>query len=121
MANDIIISEQAADHIKALLVKRKYGLGLKIGLKKSGCSGYAYNLSFVDQVGTDSYQVTEMHGAKVYISSADVEVLSGLRLGLKSDKFITEFTFDNDNVSGECGCGKSFSINGTVGSQKHER
>lgn len=107
--NNITISLDAVNHIQSLLDKRGFGLGLRIGIKKSGCSGYAYQLDFVDNP-TEEDQTIAVHGINIYINKSDLPVLSGLELGLKTDKFVTEFTFNNNNVTGACGCGKSFTI-----------
>ena len=91
----ITITENAAKYINNYLTKRGKGLGVRLGVKTSGCSGMAYNLEFVDEASAEDL-VFEEHGARIYIDPKE-----GLQEGFK---------FENPNVKDSCGCGESFHV-----------
>ncbi len=105
----ITITEPAAGHIVNLLQKRGRGLGLRLAVKKSGCSGYAYKLDFVDEPSMGDQKI-EMFGAAVYINESDIPFLSGIELDFQADKMSSKFVFNNPNVKAACGCGESFAV-----------
>lgn len=103
----ILLSENAANQIKRQLEKRGSGLGLKLGVKKSGCSGYAYTLDYSDEIGKD-HEVFETLGVKVIVHKDDLPFIDGTRLDYRKEGINASFRFDNPNVTGSCGCGESF-------------
>jgi iron-sulfur cluster assembly protein len=105
----ISLTEKAALQIKKQLEKRGSGLGLKLGVKKSGCSGYAYTLNYADSLHDDEL-VFENLGVKVIVTAADLEFLDGLELDYRREGINEAFQFNNPNVKGTCGCGESFSV-----------
>lgn len=105
----VSLTENAARQIKKQLDKRGKGIGLKLGTKKSGCSGYAYTLDYSDEL-TENDTVFEDFGVKVIISQSDLELVNGIQLDYRKEGLNEAFQFDNPNVTGTCGCGESFSV-----------
>jgi len=105
----ITLTESAAKRIQHQLTKRGKGLGLRVGVKKVGCSGFAYTFDYADEMRAGD-QVFETHDAKVVIDSDSLSVLDGSRLDFVKDGLKQTFRFDNPNVEGTCGCGESFSL-----------
>lgn len=106
----ISLTENAAKQIKKQLQKRGRGVGLKLGLKKSGCSGFSYTLNYSDEI-TNEEAVFEEHDVKVIVNKDDLVVIDGLRLDYRREGINEAFRFDNPNVTGSCGCGESFTVN----------
>ena len=105
----VSITENAAKQIKKQLSKRGKGLGLKLGVKKSGCSGFAYTLDYADQLNADDV-VFEQYDVKVITSNADLAVIDGIELDYRKEGINEAFKFNNPKVTGTCGCGESFSV-----------
>lgn len=105
----IHLTENAAKQIARQLQKRGAGLGLRLGVKTSGCSGYAYVLDYADQAADDE-QIFEQHGVKILIKNTDLDKLTGLQLDYAKEGFNEAFKFHNPNVKATCGCGESFSV-----------
>ena len=105
----ITITENAAKHINNYLTKRGKGLGVRLGVKTSGCSGMAYNLEFVDEVNEDDL-IFEEHGARVYIDSKSLVYLDGTQVDYTKEGLQEGFKFENPNVKDSCGCGESFHV-----------
>lgn len=105
----IVLTETAAKRIQSQLAKRGKGYGLRIGVKKSGCSGYAYVLDYADAPG-EADEVFDAHGAKVVVAREHLSFLNGLTLDFQRDGLNEAFKFKNPNVTGECGCGESFAV-----------
>ena len=105
----VTLSERAADHVKNFLAKRGKGLGLKLGVRTSGCSGMAYKLEFADTVNPDDTQF-ECHGVKVVVDPKSLPYLEGTELDYTREGLNEGFKFRNPNVKDECGCGESFNI-----------
>lgn len=105
----IQLTEIAARRILNQLQKRGKGVGLRVAVKKSGCSGWAYVLDYADELGTDD-QVFEQFGAKVVVKTEHLDKLDGMTLDFKRDGLNEAFAFRNPNVKGECGCGESFAV-----------
>lgn len=103
------VTENAAKQIKKQLEKRGKGIGLKLGVKKSGCSGYAYALEYADQI-RDSEDVFEQFGVKVIVERNDLAIVSGIELDYRREGINEAFQFNNPNVKATCGCGESFSV-----------
>lgn len=105
----INITERAAKQIQKQLEKRGSGIGLRLGVKTSGCSGYAYVLDYADQQAADEV-VFEQHDVKVLVKQADMDKLNGIELDYAREGFNEAFKFNNPNVKATCGCGESFSV-----------
>ncbi|MGZ8226016.1 MAG: HesB/IscA family protein [Methylococcaceae bacterium] len=105
----VSLTESAARQIKKQLEKRGKGIGLKLGVKKSGCSGYAYTIDYADQVN-DNDAVFENFGVKVIVPTNDLEFINGIQLDYCKEGINEAFRFNNPNVKGTCGCGESFSV-----------
>lgn len=105
----ITITENAAKHINSYLTKRGKGLGVRLGVKTSGCSGMAYNLEFVDEVNEDDL-IFEEHGARVYIDPKSLVYLNGTQVDYTKEGLQEGFKFENPNVKESCGCGESFHV-----------
>lgn len=105
----IQLTPSAAERIGSQLAKRGKGLGLRVGVKKSGCSGYAYTMDYADEV-QDGEQVYEQHGARLVVRTDHLPVLEGLTLDFQKQGLNESFKFLNPNVKAECGCGESFAV-----------
>ncbi len=105
----ITVTENAARQIQRQLQKRGSGLGLRLGVKTTGCSGYAYVLDYADAQAADEI-VFEQHDVKVLVKQTDLDKLNGIELDYAREGFNEAFKFNNPNVKGVCGCGESFSV-----------
>ena len=105
----INITEKAARHVQKSLDKRGKGLGLRIGMQTSGCSGFGYKLEYVDEAGVQD-QVFENHGVKLFVDPESLVHLDGMVIDFVREGLNEGFVFDNPNVISECGCGKSFNV-----------
>ena len=105
----ISLTESAANRVRTFLENRGKGIGLRLGVKTSGCSGLAYVLEFVDQLNDDD-KVFEQHGVKVIIDSKSLVYLDGTELDFVKEGLNEGFKFDNQNKKDECGCGESFTV-----------
>jgi len=105
----ISLSESAADRVSRFLENRGSGLGVRLGVKTSGCSGMAYVLEFVDDVNDDDV-VFEDRGVKVIIDQKSMVYLDGTELDYGKEGLNEGFKFNNPNVKDECGCGESFTV-----------
>ena len=112
----ITLTESAAGQIKHHLARRGKGLGLRVGVKKVGCSGFAYTFDYADGMreGDRSF---ESHDATVVIAAECLSFLDGSRLDFVKDGMKQMFAFDNPNVANSCGCGESFSLKGAPEAQ----
>ena len=109
IAMTIQLTESAARRIGSQLAQRGKGVGLRVGVKKSGCSGYAYTMDYADELAADE-QVFEQHGARVVVKTEHLPMLAGLTLDYQKQGLNEAFKFLNPNVKGECGCGESFAV-----------
>ena len=103
------LTENAARQIKKQLEKRGKGVGLKLGVRKSGCSGYAYALEYADGVNEND-TVFEDFGVKVIVQKSDLPFVEGIELDYAREGINEAFKFNNPNVKATCGCGESFSV-----------
>lgn len=108
----ITLTENAAKRIQHQITKRGKGLGLRVGVKKVGCSGFAYTFDYADEMRAGD-QVFEAHDAKVVIDADSLSFLDGSRLDFVKDGLKQAFKFDNPNVDSTCGCGESFNLKET--------
>lgn len=105
----ISLTEPAARRVKTYLDARGRGIGLRVGVKKTGCSGYAYVVNYADDVG-ESDVVFEDHGVKVVVDKSSLKLIDGTEVDFVKQGLNEAFKFRNPNVTGECGCGESFSV-----------
>lgn len=105
----ITLTENAARQIRRSLAKRGKGVGLRLGIKKVGCSGLAYTFDYADDVGADD-ALFESHDAKVIVDKEALQYLDGATLDFKRDGLKESFKFENPNAKAQCGCGESFSV-----------
>ncbi len=105
----ITLTEQAAKHVSGFLAKRGKGIGLRLGVKTTGCSGMAYKLEFADDALPEDV-VYESHGLKVLIDPKSLPYLDGTELDYTKEGLNEGFKFNNPNVKDECGCGESFTV-----------
>ena len=105
----ISVTENAAKQIRDQLAKRGKGVGLRVGVKKVGCSGLAYAFDYADDVRSGD-RVFEAHDAKVVVDAEALSILDGSRLDFVKEGFKQVFKFDNPNVDSTCGCGESFNV-----------
>lgn len=104
----ISLSETAAKRVKSLLEKKdSNATGLRMGVKESGCSGYAYVLDYVEQPSANDVTF-ECHGVSVFVAQDHLPLLEGIELDYVEDGFNSAFQFNNPNVTEACGCGESF-------------
>jgi iron-sulfur cluster assembly protein len=106
----ITLTERAAEKVRQNLTKRGRGLGIRLGVKTTGCSGLAYVLEYVDAVDTLQPMAFDNHGVTVYVDNKDMAYLDGMILDWKREGLQEGFDFINPNESARCGCGESFKI-----------
>lgn len=105
----ITLSERAATHVSRYLEKRGKGLGLRLGVKTTGCSGLAYKLEYADQAFPEDLNF-ESHGVQIYVDAKSLPYIDGTELDFVREGLNEGFKFHNPNVKSECGCGESFNI-----------
>jgi iron-sulfur cluster assembly protein len=105
----ISLTERAAKHVSSFLAKRGKGLGLRLGVHTTGCSGLAYKLEYADAVNADD-QTFESHGVKVIIDPKSLAYMDGTELDFAREGLNEGFKFNNPNVKDQCGCGESFNV-----------
>ncbi len=105
----ITLTEKAASHVAKQLEDRGRGVGIRVGVTTTGCSGMAYVLEFVDQP-EDSDSVFEDHGIKIVVDPKSLVYIDGTEMDFVKTGVNEGFQFHNPNVKGECGCGESFSV-----------
>jgi iron-sulfur cluster assembly protein len=105
----ITLSEQAADRVKATLEKRGKGLGIRLGVKTTGCSGMAYMIEFVDTPTTDDMSFVS-HGIHMFVDPKSLAYLDGLQIEWVKKGLNEGFDFTNPNERDRCGCGESFRV-----------
>ncbi|GHC16364.1 HesB/IscA family protein [Aidingimonas halophila] len=103
------ITPAAASQIRHVLDERGSGLGLRVSVKPSGCSGYSYVLDFADEAAANDVSFEE-HGVRVFVAPEALEMLDGSEVDYVSEGLNRFFRFNNPNVKDECGCGESFSV-----------
>jgi iron-sulfur cluster assembly protein len=93
-----------------MLARRGRGLGLRISTKKSGCTGFAYEVDYADEIGADD-SVFETHGVKVVVDKDSLPRVEGMEVDFTKGNLLNRgFEFRNPNVTDTCGCGESFSV-----------
>lgn len=105
----LTVSERAATHIKNFIAKRGKGLGIRLGVRTSGCSGMAYTLEFADAAIAGDLRF-ENHGVTVFVDPKSMAFLDGTELDFVREGLNEGFKFNNPNVKNACGCGESFNV-----------
>lgn len=104
----VTLTEAAARHVNRYLAKRGKGVGVRLGVKTTGCSGLAYNIEYVDDVAQEDL-VFEGHGVKVLVEPKSFAYLDGTELDFVREGLNEGFKFNNPRERDRCGCGESFS------------
>lgn len=105
----VSLTESAAERVKSYLTKRGRGVGLRIGVKRTGCSGYAYVIDYADTVDSDDV-VFDEGDVKVIVDSKSLGLIDGTEVDFVKEGLNEAFKFRNPNIKGECGCGESFNV-----------
>ncbi|WP_435234648.1 iron-sulfur cluster assembly protein IscA [Psychromonas sp. PT13] len=105
----ITMTKSAATQVAAFIANRGKGLGLRLGVKTSGCSGMAYILEFVDQLNDDDL-IFDTDGVNIIVDKKSLVYLDGTELDFIQEGLDEGFQFNNPNVDDECGCGESFNV-----------
>jgi iron-sulfur cluster assembly protein len=105
----VTLTAQAANHISRYLQRRGKGVGLRLGVRTTGCSGMAYKLEYVDEPDAAD-QVFESHGVKVFVDPKSLAYIDGTELDYAREGLNEGFKFHNPNEKATCGCGESFTV-----------
>jgi iron-sulfur cluster assembly protein len=105
----ISLTSAAADRVRSFLGRRGHGLGLRLSVKKTGCSGFAYVVNYADEIGANDV-VFEDQGVKVIVDRDSLGFIDGTEVDFVKQGLNEAFRFRNPNVKGECGCGESFTV-----------
>jgi iron-sulfur cluster assembly protein len=105
----ISLTESAATRVKTFLAARGQGIGLRLGVRKTGCSGFAYVINYADAPDPGD-TVFEDRGVRVFVEASSLKLLDGTVVDFVKEGLNEAFRFRNPNVKGECGCGESFSV-----------
>jgi iron-sulfur cluster assembly protein len=105
----VTLSERAAVHVQKFLAKRGKGVGLRLGVRTTGCSGMAYKLEFVDASSSEDTRF-ESHGVAIFVDPKSLPYLQGMELDYTREGLNEGFKFNNPNEKDRCGCGESFRV-----------
>ncbi len=105
----ITVTEAAANRVSKFLSNRGKGIGVRLGVKTTGCSGLAYKLEFVDNKNSDDVEF-ESKGVVIIVDKKSLQYLDGTQLDYVKEGMQEGFKFANPNVKDECGCGESFTV-----------
>ena len=105
----ITLTESAARQITTFIAERGEGIGFRLGVKRTGCSGFAYVVDVADHL-TEDDMLLENRGIKIVVNTEHLPLLEGTEIDFVRQGLSNSFRFRNPNVSGECGCGESFSV-----------
>ena len=108
-AMSISLTPAAADRVQSFLTRRGHGLGLRLAVKKTGCSGFAYVVNYADDIGSNDV-VFEDRGVKVIVDRDSLDYINGTEVDFVKQGLNEAFRFRNPKAKGECGCGESFSV-----------
>ncbi|MDZ7643219.1 MAG: iron-sulfur cluster assembly protein IscA [Woeseiaceae bacterium] len=103
------LTQPAAERVRTYLDSRGKGIGLRVGVKKTGCNGFAYVVNYAD-AAADTDEIFEDRGVKLVVDRKSLELIDGTEIDFVKDGLNEAFRFRNPNVTGECGCGESFSV-----------
>ena len=105
----ITLTEKAAKHVSNFLNRRGKGVGLRLGVRTTGCSGLAYKLEYADEIRAEDLRF-DSHGITVVVDPKSLPYLDGMELDFAKEGLNEGFKFNNPNVKDECGCGESFNV-----------
>jgi iron-sulfur cluster assembly protein len=105
----ISLTHSAAERVRSYLQRRGHGIGLRLGVKKTGCSGFAYVIDYADNIA-DQDLVFDQHGVKLIVDPDSLQLIDGTEVDFVKEGINEAFKFRNPNVKGECGCGESFNV-----------
>ena len=105
----VTLTSAAADHVQRYIAKRGKGIGLRLGVKTTGCSGLAYKLEFADEIKPEDVSF-ESNGVRVLIDPKSLAYLDGTELDFVKEGLNEGFKFNNPNEKDRCGCGESFNV-----------
>lgn len=105
----ITLTPAAADRVRHFIAERGHGIGLRLGVRKTGCSGFAYVINFADQPEPGDHEF-DSEGVRVFVDGASLALVDGTEVDFVRHGLNEAFRFRNPNVRGECGCGESFSV-----------
>ena len=105
----VTMTPEATERVKSFMTNRGTGLGLRLGIKTTGCSGLAYVLEFVDDL-KEGDEVFNIEDVKIIIDAKSLVYLDGIQLDFVKEGLNEGFKFTNPNAKGECGCGESFNV-----------
>jgi iron-sulfur cluster assembly protein len=105
----VTLTDRAAEHVQRYIERRGKGVGLRLGVRTTGCSGLAYKLEFADEVLPEDTQF-ESHGVRVLVDPKSLAYLDGTELDFVREGLNEGFKFNNPNEKDRCGCGESFNV-----------
>ena len=105
----VTLSESAAERVRSFLANRGRGLGLRLGIKKTGCSGYAYVVNYAEGIEAGDV-VFEDRGVKIVVDGGSLPFVDGTEIDFVRQGLNEAFRFRNPKAKGECGCGESFNV-----------
>ena len=106
----VTLTNAAASHVAGMLERRGHGIGLRLATRKSGCSGYAYEVDYADEIGPQD-RVFESFGVKVVVDPESLARIDGMEVDFVRSSLLNQgFEFRNPNVKSSCGCGESFGV-----------
>lgn len=105
----VMLTDAAAERVRRYLTERGSGEGLRVGIKTTGCSGFAYVVDITDTIAEDD-RVFESHGVKVIVGNDSLSFLDGTTIDFTREGLNEGFVYDNPNVKSLCGCGESFGV-----------
>jgi iron-sulfur cluster assembly protein len=108
--NAIAMTQQAIDHVYTMLTERGHGIGLRLGVKTLGCSGYAYNIGFLDKTESNDKIFEINNDITIAVDKNAYPLIKGTVIDFISEGLSRQFKFTNPNVKDLCGCGESFSV-----------
>ena len=105
----VMLTDTAAERVKRFIAERGSGAGLRVGIKTTGCSGFAYVVDIADEIA-DGDRIFESHGVKVIVDDDSLSFLDGTTIDFNREGLNEGFSYDNPNVKSLCGCGESFGV-----------
>ena len=105
----VTLTDAAARHVTRYMAKRGKGVGIRLGVKTTGCSGLAYKLEYADEIAEEDV-IFEDNGVKVLVDPKSLAYIDGTELDFVREGLNEGFKFNNPNVKSECGCGESFNV-----------
>jgi len=105
----VTLTERAAQHVSSFLARRGKGVGVRLGVRTTGCSGMAYKLEYADAANADD-EAFESHGVKIFVDPKSLVYLDGTELDFVREGLNEGFKFNNPQEKDRCGCGESFRV-----------